>query len=104
MGAAGFDGLAPTDTSLSELVVIDVREQAEWDTGHIPEAILVPVGSIETSLLSAVPDKNAKIRLHCGSGRRSGRAKDALIALGYTDVRNLGGFADAKDIIASIRK
>jgi phage shock protein E len=104
MEADNFDGLAPTDTSLSDLVVIDVREQAEWDNGHIPEAMLIPVGSIETSIFSAVPDKNAKIRLHCASGRRSGRAKDALIALGYTDVRNLGGFAAAKDIITSIRK
>jgi rhodanese-related sulfurtransferase len=103
MGGWASEGLTATDTSISDLVIIDVREKSEWDSGHVPEAIHIPVGSIETKIPEIVPNKNAKIRVYCAAGRRAGQAKRALIGMGYTDVRNLGGFEDATFTLERIR-
>jgi phage shock operon rhodanese PspE len=97
------EGLGEGDTSVSDLVIIDVREKDEWDNGHVPEAIHIPVGSIRDQITTAVPDKNARIRVYCAAGRRAGTAKEALLELGYTNVRNLGGFSTAGKAIDAIR-
>jgi rhodanese-related sulfurtransferase len=97
------EGLADTDTAVSELTIIDVRERDEWDAGHIPEALHIPVGSVQREISAAVPNKNAKIRVYCAAGRRAERAKGALLEMGYADVRNLGGFSSAQSAIDAIR-
>jgi rhodanese-related sulfurtransferase len=46
------------------VVILDVREQEEWDEGHIPEAILLPRGRLEGRVEQVVPDRNAMIVTH----------------------------------------
>jgi sulfur-carrier protein adenylyltransferase/sulfurtransferase len=78
-------------------VYLDVRERDEWDEGHIPGAIHVPRGSLESRVESAVPDRSAPIVVYCASGARSAFATKSLLELGYEDVRNLaGGIVDWK--------
>ena len=71
--------------------LIDVREQVEWDAGHIPGAVFIPLGQLDQAIAAAVPDKDTEIILQCRSGARSGRGTAQLQALGYTNVVNLAG-------------
>ena len=71
--------------------LIDVREQVEWDAGHIAGALFIPQGNLLQEIEAAVPDRNAPIVLYCRSGARSGRMTEALQAFGYTDVINMAG-------------
>jgi molybdopterin/thiamine biosynthesis adenylyltransferase/rhodanese-related sulfurtransferase len=72
-------------------VLIDVREQVEWDAGHIAGALFIPQGNLLGEIGAAVPDKDAPIVLYCRSGARSGRMTVALQQAGYTDVVNMAG-------------
>lgn len=75
-----------------DAVVLDVREQSEYDEGHIPGAVLLPVGSIDGDTAAAViPEKSATVLVYCRSGNRSKTAAAALAELGYTDVCEFGG-------------
>lgn len=75
-----------------DAVVLDVREQSEYDEGHIPGAVLLPVGSIDEDTAAAViPEKSAAVLVYCRSGNRSKTAAAALAELGYTDVCEFGG-------------
>jgi sulfur-carrier protein adenylyltransferase/sulfurtransferase len=76
---------------------VDVREREEWDEGHIPGALHVPRGSLESRIEQAVPDRQRPLVVYCASGARSAFATRALGELGYSDVRNLaGGYVDWK--------
>jgi phage shock protein E len=59
-----------------EAVIIDVREQDEWEEGHIPDAIHLSRGTIELDIEEKVPDSNALIICHCGGGGRSAHAAE----------------------------
>jgi Dinucleotide-utilizing enzymes involved in molybdopterin and thiamine biosynthesis family 2 len=73
-------------------VVVDVREQQEWDESHIPGAVHVPRGYLEQRILNAVPDRDARVILYCQSGNRSAIAAKTLIdELGYTNVESMNG-------------
>ena len=75
-----------------EVLVLDVREQSEYAGGHIPGAVLLPVGSIDEDTAAAViPEKSATVLVYCRSGNRSKTAAAALAELGYTDVCEFGG-------------
>ena len=75
-----------------DAVVLDVREQSEYDEGHIPGAVLLPVGSIDEDTAAVViPEKSATVLVYCRSGNRSKTAAAALAELGYTDVYEFGG-------------
>jgi molybdopterin/thiamine biosynthesis adenylyltransferase/rhodanese-related sulfurtransferase len=76
---------------LAGATLIDVREQVEWDAGHIPGAVFLPLGQLEQEIAAAVPDKSTEIIMQCRSGARSGRGTDLLQQLGYTNVVNLAG-------------
>ena len=55
-----------------EVIILDVREQAEYDSGHIPGAVLLPVGTIdETTAAEVIPEKDSKVLVYCRSGNRS---------------------------------
>ncbi len=69
--------------------VIDVREPAEWDAGHVTGATLLPIGEVRERIRELAPDPTASLLLHCAVGGRSGRAAAALVEMGYTDVVNL---------------
>jgi molybdopterin/thiamine biosynthesis adenylyltransferase/rhodanese-related sulfurtransferase len=71
--------------------LIDVREQVEWDAGHIPDAVFIPLGQLGQEIGAAVPDKATEIILQCRSGARSGRGTALLQQLGYTNVVNMAG-------------
>jgi sulfur-carrier protein adenylyltransferase/sulfurtransferase len=73
-------------------VVVDVREQHEYDSGRLPGAIHVPRGHLETRIENAVKDKDAHVILYCQSGNRSAFAADTLEReLGYTNVESMTG-------------
>jgi molybdopterin/thiamine biosynthesis adenylyltransferase/rhodanese-related sulfurtransferase len=72
-------------------VFLDVRERDEWDEGHIPGAIHVPRGNLESRIENAVPDRGSRIVVYCASGARSAFATKTLEELGYVDVVNLAG-------------
>ena len=69
--------------------VIDVREQVEWDQGHIPGATLLPLADLLARAPELLPDKDERLLLHCAVGARSARALAHLVGLGYADVVNL---------------
>jgi molybdopterin/thiamine biosynthesis adenylyltransferase/rhodanese-related sulfurtransferase len=80
-----------------EPLVVDVREQDEWDEGHIPGAVHIPRGHLESRIERAAPDTTRPIIVYCSAGNRSAFAAKTLGELGYQDVVSLsGGFTDWK--------
>ena len=77
-----------------EHIILDTREQDEFDEGHIPGAILIPYTEIENKAEEMLPDKDKLILVYCRSGRRSKIASESLAKLGYTDVKEFGGIID----------
>ena len=77
-----------------EYIILDTREQDEFDEGHIPGAILIPYTEIENKSEKMLPDKDAQILVYCRSGRRSKIAAESLAKLGYTNVKEFGGIID----------
>lgn len=80
-------------------LVIDVRSPGEFNSGHLPNAINLPLGEIETTLPRRVKDKQQVLLLHCQSGMRSGMAAKKLKVLGYSNAFNLGSYARAAKIV-----
>ena len=75
-----------------EVIILDVREQDEYDSGHIPGAVLLPVGSIdEDTATEVIPEKDSTVLVYCRSGNRSKTASSTLADLGYTDIYEFGG-------------
>lgn len=83
-------------------LVIDVRSPGEYQEDHLPSAINIPLGEIETALPQRVKDKNQILLLHCQSGLRSGVAVQKLHVMGYAKVFNLGSLARAREIIGNV--
>ena len=77
-----------------EHIILDTREQDEFDEGHIPGAILIPYTEIENKAEEMLPDKDKQILVYCRSGRRSKIASESLAKLGYTNVKEFGGIID----------
>ena len=75
-----------------EVIILDVREQDEYDSGHIPVAVLLPVGTIdEDTAAEVIPEKDSTVLVYCRSGNRSKTASSALAELGYTNIYEFGG-------------
>ena len=75
-----------------EVIVLDVREQEEFDAGHIAGAVLLPVGTItEATAAAVIPEPDTVVLVYCRSGNRSKTASSALVELGYTNVYEFGG-------------
>ncbi len=82
---------------LDDALFLDVREQDEWDEGHVPGAIHVPRGNLESRIEGLVADRDRPIVVYCAGGARSAFAAKTLGELGYTDVVSLtGGYTDWK--------
>jgi sulfur-carrier protein adenylyltransferase/sulfurtransferase len=93
--------IAEIDAQASEKLAgaawVDVREQDEWQEGHIPGAVHVPRGNLESRIEAAVTDKETPVILYCASGIRSAFAAKTLQELGYGTVYSLaGGIVDWK--------
>ena len=98
-GAASYDQISGAEAkalmdSESGYVILDVREQNEYDEGHIPGAVLIPYGEIANRAEKELPDKDQLILVYCRSGRRSKIAAEELVKLGYTNVKEFGGIID----------
>jgi molybdopterin/thiamine biosynthesis adenylyltransferase/rhodanese-related sulfurtransferase len=82
---------------LNGAVWVDVRERDEWEEGHIPDAVHVPRGYLESRIEGVAPDKAVPVVLYCASGNRSAFAAKTLQELGYEHATSLhGGFTDWK--------
>ncbi len=78
-------------------LLVDVREQDEWSEGHLPGAVHVPRGNLESRIERAAPDRAGPIVVYCQAGNRSAFAAKTLEELGYENVVSLaGGFTDWK--------
>lgn len=74
-----------------DCLMVDVREEEEYITGHATDALLFPVDDIDAdSAALLLPDKNRPLILYCRSGRRSAEAAEKLSALGYTRLYDVG--------------
>ena len=75
-----------------EVIILDVREQDEYDSGHIPGAVLLPVGTIdEETAAEVIPEKDSMVLVYCRSGNRSKTASETLVGLGYTNIYEFDG-------------
>ncbi len=76
-----------------KFVLVDVREDNEWEKGHLPGALHLGKGVIERDVETRIPDKATPIVCYCGGGFRSALVSDNLQKMGYTNVLSLdGGF------------
>ena len=73
------------------VTVIDIREDQELTTGHLPGTLFLPRGFLELRIESTVPDRSQPICLYCGGGNRSALAARSLQEMGYTEVYSLEG-------------
>lgn len=74
-------------------LVVDVRSVAEYNSGHYPGAINIPVDQV-SKRISEFGDKSKPVIVYCASGGRSGSAKSYLQSIGFTDVTNAGGLGN----------
>jgi molybdopterin/thiamine biosynthesis adenylyltransferase/rhodanese-related sulfurtransferase len=88
---------AKSAKALDGALWVDVREIDEWEQGHLPGAVLVPRGNLESRIERIAPDKSQPVVLYCAVGARSAFSAKSLAELGYTDVHSLaGGIEDWK--------
>ena len=74
-----------------KFVLVDVREDREFDADHLPGAVHLGKGIIERDIENTIPGKNTELILYCGGGYRSALAADALQKMGYTKVFSMAG-------------
>lgn len=100
--SADYKVLTPQQAKLrieqnAAIIILDVRTQEEFDAGHIPGAVLLPVDLIEAKsaeVAKVLPDKDAEILVYCRSGKRAHRASQALADMGYINIEHIGGIMD----------
>ena len=78
----------------SDYIIVDAREQSEYDEGHIKGAIVIPYTEIEQKAEELLPNKMQLILVYCRSGRRSKIAAQSLANMGYKNVKEFGGIID----------
>ena len=84
-----------------DCLILDVRTEEEYNDGHIPNAICLPVETIGSETPAELPDKDQAILIYCRTGVRAARAAESLANLGYTNVYDFGGIADWKGEIVT---
>ncbi|MCL2045057.1 MAG: rhodanese-like domain-containing protein [Oscillospiraceae bacterium] len=77
-------------------ILLDVRSEEEYKDQRIDGAISIPLDIIESAAVSKLPDKDARILVHCQSGRRSAEAASILVGFGYSNIYSFGGIANWK--------
>jgi rhodanese-related sulfurtransferase len=75
----------------SAFELVDVREDSEWQAGHLPGARHLGRGVLERDVEKAIPDTARAIIVYCGGGYRSALAAESLAAMGYTNVLSMAG-------------
>jgi len=76
------------------VIILDVRNLDEFNMGHIPDAVSLPVDEIQNAAPRMMPDKEQIILVYCQTGRRSANATTMLVEMGYTTVFDFGGIVD----------
>ena len=99
--AGGISPEKARDYLRSGALVIDVRSPGEFNAGHLPNAVNLPVDEIDITLPGRLKDKNRVLLLYCQSGMRSGMARSRLAGLGYAHAFNLGSYARAARIVSA---
>ena len=94
--AAGYQQITQEEAKAmmdsQEVIILVEREQDDYDSGHIPGAVLLPVGTIDdTTAAQVIPEKDSTVLVYCRSGNRSKTASAALADLGYTNIYEFGG-------------
>ena len=77
--------------ALGDLNLIDVREDNEWEAGHLPSALHLGRGVIERDIEQHFPDFDTELILYCGGGYRSALTAESLQKMGYTNVISMDG-------------
>ena len=72
-------------------ILVDTREDLEWQAGHAAGAVHLSKGIIERDIEARIPDKNKTLVLYCGGGFRSALVADSLQKMGYTNAISLDG-------------
>ena len=72
------------------VIYFDCREPNEYALGHIPGAVFIPRGNLETKIEAAIP-RDSKVLIYCASGNRSALAADTMQQMGYKDVASMSG-------------
>jgi rhodanese-related sulfurtransferase len=72
-------------------LLVDTREESEWNAGHVAGAVHMSKGVIERDIETKVPEKDTKLVLYCGGGFRSALVADSLRQMGYTNAISLDG-------------
>lgn len=75
-------------------IILDVRTPEEYAEGHIPNAVNLDHEDISSKAEAMLPDKDALLLVYCRSGRRSKIAAEALVELGYSNIKEFGGIND----------
>ena len=75
-------------------IILDTRTQEEYDDEHIPGAILIPYDEVTEKAEDVLTNKDQLILVYCRSGRRSKIAAEALVKLGYSNIKEFGGIID----------
>lgn len=96
---ASYDQISPEEAKTimdteTDYVILDVRTADEYAEGHIPNAVNLDHEDVPSKAEAMLPDKDALILVYCRSGRRSKIAAEALVELGYTNVKEFGGIND----------
>ena len=86
-----IDDVKPRLDRADAFHLVDVREESEWNAGHLPGAVHLGKGIIERDVEASIPDKTAEIILYCGGGFRSALAADNLQKMGYQNVWSMDG-------------
>lgn len=86
-----IDTLQQWQRDNKDLVLIDVREDSEWNVDRLPTAIHLGKGVIERDIVAAEPNFERTLVLYCGGGFRSSMAGANLVEMGYKHVISLNG-------------
>ena len=93
--ASAGESISPQEASAmyagQKAVIVDVREDSEWNAGHIPGAIHIPLGQLNDRLSELKPYKDRPVITQCKSGGRSAKALDLLKSAGFSTVYTMDG-------------
>lgn len=78
----------------SEIVLLDVRTPSEYESGHIEDAVLLPLDQLNEKASEVIPDQEKTYYVYCRSGNRSATAAQLLVDMGYENIYDLGGISD----------
>ena len=95
VGELSVKGLKDKINNKEEFILIDVREESEWNKGKIPGSMYLGKGIIERDIETSIPNKQQEMVLYCQGGFRSALAAKSLKEMGYMNVLSLkGGFGE----------